>query len=1149
MSLPGEKEEVHTASKMSPPGEKEEVHTASKMSLPGEKEEVHTASKMSLPGEKEEVHTASKMSLPGEKEEVHTASKMTLSKESEDCVRLFGEGDHMERPIPQEIPISPLPSCLSMKSDKSMEHLIKLQNRDSIDYRVQYKKPDVSSAPNHQTDLNSFFTLLEDQVITLLKCELKKFKRILSPVQMEEEEEEVVDTEDDEKESSAREGALKITLHVLRKLNQKELADTLENVLLGELTACQQKLKCNLKRNYKNVFEGISKQGNPTLLSRIYTELYITEGGTGEVNYEHEVRQIEAASRKSEIKETPIKCNEIFDHLPGHQKEIRTVLTKGVAGIGKTISVQKFILDWAEGQANHNIQLIFPLPFRELNMMKGRKYSLMELLHHFFVETKESGISNFDKYRVLFVFDGLDECRLPLDFKNNKSCSDITESTSVDVLLTNLIKGNLLPSALLWVTTRPAAANQIPPECVDQVTEVRGFNDPQKEEYFRKRFSNQDLARRIISHIKMSRSLHIMCHVPVFCWISAMVLEKLLGEPGVGEMPKTLTQMYKYFLIFSILHRTHKYSGGTEDTDIDSLLITDSQIILQLGKLAFNQLEIGNLIFYEEDMRNCNIDVKEASVYSGVCTQIFREEYGLYQEKVYCFVHLSIQEFLAAVYVFVTFSNDKVNLWDKQETTTGQYQMSEDRPITILYKSAVDQALQSKTGHLDLFLRFLLGLSLESNHTLLRSLLKQSGSSSQANKETVQYVKERIRENLCPERCINLFHCLNELNDHSLVEEIQTYLRSGVLSETKLSPSQWSALVFVLLTSEEELEVFDLSKYSRSEEGFLRLVPVVKASRRVKLNGCKLTEKSCGMLASVLRSNSSHLRELDLSDNDLQDSGVKLLSDGLKSPHCKLEKLSLSFCLVTEEGCAALASSLRSNPSHLRELDLSHNHPGYSGVKLLSALVEDQHYKLEKVSLEYNSECWLKSALKKYATELTLDPNTAFRNLCLSEENRTLMRVEEEQPYPDHPERFINWDQVLCKQGLTGRSYWEVEWKGHEVHLGVTYSQIGREGRGHDCGLGYNDKSWTLSCNKDIFTARHNKKPITVADHTYRSHKIGVYLDWLAGTLSFYSISTDTMTHLYTFHTTFTEPLYPAFRIWYCGACLSLCPVLLCPID
>ena len=498
------------------------------------------------------------------------------------------------------------------------------------------------------------------------------------------------------------------------------------------------------------MFEGIAKAGNPTLLNDIYTELYITEGGSGEVNDEHEIRQIETAFRKPSGPETMIKCKDIFQPLPGRDPQpIRTVLTKGVAGIGKTVLTHKFTLDWAEDKANQDIQFTFPFTFRELNVLKEKKYSLVELVHHFFTETKEAGICRFEEFQVVFIFDGLDECRLPLDFHNNEILTDVTESTSVDVLLTNLIRGKLLPSARLWITTRPAAANQIPPECVDMVTEVRGFTNPQKEEYFRKRFREEEQAGRIISHIKTSQSLHIMCHIPVFCWISASVLDHVLRAGENRELPKTLTEMYIHFLVVQSKVGNVKYRGGAET---DPLWKTEtSKIIMSLGKLAFEQLQKGNLIFYESDLTECGIDIRAASVYSGVFTQIFKEERGLYQDKVFSFVHLSIQEFLAALYVFVTFINTGVNLLSEQQSASWWW-----RPLLItfistekpMFQCAVDKTIQSPNGHLDLFLRFLLGLSLETNQTLLRGLLttERMWRIYRTITRQCKYIKKKIRE-------------------------------------------------------------------------------------------------------------------------------------------------------------------------------------------------------------------------------------------------------------------------------------------------------------------------------------------------------------------------------------------------------------------
>ncbi|KAI4899127.1 hypothetical protein NFI96_025913, partial [Prochilodus magdalenae] len=781
------------------------------------------------------------------------------------------------------------------------------------------------------------FKELEHRVISLVKNQLKRFAKLLSLGYPAFSEGEVEDGED----QSVREGALRITLHVLRNMNQTDLANTLQSKLAP---SSHQKLKSNLKEKCQKINEGISNSGTSKLLNEIYTELYITEGRTGEVNNEHEVRQIETTSRRPPIQETPIKCNDIFK-----DKSIRTVLTKGVAGIGKTVSVQKFILDWAEGEANQDVLFIFPLPFRELNLMK-EKLSLEDLLHQFFKDTKKLKPRDYHHYKVMFIFDGLDEYRLPLDFQKNESLFDVRQSASVDVLLTNLIKGNLLPSALLWITTRPAAANQIPPDCIDQVTEVRGFSDPQKEEYFRKRISDQSLAERIITHVKSSRSLYIMCHIPVFCWIAATVLERMLGEAESGEIPKTLTQMFTHFLIFQIKHSSQKYQRRS-DTDHKQT----RKIILALGELAFHQLDKGNLIFYEEDLRECGIDVREVSVYSGVCTQIFREESELYLGKVFSFVHLSVQEFLAALYVFLSFISNNRNVLLQQDT--GVLGFFRKLSMSDFLKSAVDKALQSENGHLDLFLRFLLGLSLESNQTVLQGALTQTGNRSYNKEEIVEHIKEKIRENPSPEKTINLFHCLNELNDHSLVQEVQTFLNrrgSSGLSGAKLSPAQWSAVAFVMLNSEEELKEFDLSKFDRSEECLLRLLPVARVSRKVVLFSCWITEDGCAALVSALKLNLSLLRELNLGWNKPGESGVKLLSDLLEDPQCKLEKLqerNLCRCSITEEGCAALVSALIPNPSHLRELDLSYNNPGESGVKLLSDLLKDPHCKLETLQL------------------------------------------------------------------------------------------------------------------------------------------------------------------------------------------------------
>lgn len=606
----------------------------------------------------------------------------------------------------------------------------------------------------------------------------------------------------------------------------------------------QGQLQSYLKDCFVVVKEGMSEKNKAECLDDIFVELFLTDGGDIEINEQHEIDWSGSPKAKMAVAEKLINPNKIFQSP--NDKPIRTVLTAGIAGIGKTILVKKFVLDWAYGRQNQDIHFLFPFSFSELNLLKDKHLTFAQLVYESIWETKgipkeylqkvftelqASGCRDYknknNKYKILFVLDGLDESRLQLDLTQSKKPLvpfDVTQSASVEVLLSALIRGELLPSARIWISTRPGAVKLINGDFVQRKTLVRGFNDPQKEEYFEKKFPDRNQANTIISHIKASRTLFIMCHIPVFCWITSIVLKEVLKKKANMELPTTLTEMYSEFLMYQIT------STGEKCGKKQSI-----RYIKSLAKLAFVKLNEGNL-FYEKDLKDSGIKSHKASLYVDVLTEVFEEVHRWRDDdapKKYSFVHLSLMEYLAALHVVMSLINKNRNVLSSKLDLERLFKPCVKKSLTEVHTIAIQNALQSSNGQLDLFLRFLLGLSLQSSQVVLKPLLKGFKGQTQNNyQETIESIQTGIRENTSTERTFNLFYCLNELKENSLVNEIQQYLNPEILPSSNLTPLNWQALVFFLVSSEKTVNEFDLRKYCPTEEGLLRLLPVVKASKK-----------------------------------------------------------------------------------------------------------------------------------------------------------------------------------------------------------------------------------------------------------------------------------------------------------------------------
>ncbi|XP_064582016.1 NLR family CARD domain-containing protein 3 isoform X2 [Zonotrichia leucophrys gambelii] len=639
------------------------------------------------------------------------------------------------------------------------------------------------------------------------------------------------------------------------------------------------------------------------------TNLLLVEGLTDIQQKEHDILQVETTKGlPSTSKSIPLE--KLFLPLSKLSIPPRISVTVGVAGIGKSTLVKLFVCSWAKGEISRDILFVLPLTFKELNTHE--KLSAERLLSSACPPVPAGAA------RTLLILDGLDEFKTPLDFSNAAVCTDPKKEIQVDNLITNIIRGNLLQEASVWVTARPAAAGQIPSGLVDRMTEIRGFGAAEMKDFLDHMFlDNRDLSSQVLQHIRANRSLHVLCTIPGFCRISASSVAYFLKHSSdqsqeAPVVPRTLSEIYSYYFKMAL-------SGDWQEKPREALRIeqavnTSKKLVGSLGRLAFSGLLRRKHVFYEQDMKAHGIDL--SLLHSCLCTRLLLKE-DMPASTAYYFSHLTIQEFLAALYYYTAAKRAIFDLFVESGVSWPKL------GFLSHFRNAAQRALQAEDGQLDVFMRFLSGLLSPPVNRLLSGWLllqdEQEGWRSQA----VDALQGCLQaEHAVSWRAVNAMRCLQELQHTDTAQAVEEALRSGTLAGM-LTPINCSALAYLLQVSDVCLE-------------------------EVNLSSC-LTYNVCKRLLSQLL----FCHSLRLDNNQFKDDVMELLGSVLSGKDCQIQRLSLAENQISNKGAKALARSLLVNRS-LMVLDLRSNAIGPTGAKALADALKKNQILLS-LNLQHNS--------------------------------------------------------------------------------------------------------------------------------------------------------------------------------------------------
>nr|XP_026654657.1 NLR family CARD domain-containing protein 3 [Zonotrichia albicollis] len=631
------------------------------------------------------------------------------------------------------------------------------------------------------------------------------------------------------------------------------------------------------------------------------TNLLLVEGLTDIQQKEHDILQVETTKGlPSTSKSIPLE--KLFLPLSKLSIPPRISVTVGVAGIGKSTLVKLFVCSWAKGEISRDILFVLPLTFKELNTHE--KLSAERLLSSACPPVPAGAA------RTLLILDGLDEFKTPLDFSNAAVCTDPKKEIQVDNLITNIIRGNLLQEASVWVTARPAAAGQIPSGLVDRMTEIRGFGAAEMKDFLDHMFlDNRDLSSQVLQHIRANRSLHVLCTIPGFCRISASSVAYFLKHSSdqsqeASVVPRTLSEIYSYYFKMAL-------SGDWQEKPREALRIeqavnTSKKLVGSLGRLAFSGLLRRKHVFYEQDMKAHGIDL--SLLHSCLCTRLLLKE-DMPASTAYYFSHLTIQEFLARKEgdSWSGMLGGQTPLSSQGKQTPGQVATAPGPAVGASWPRSVSHSLQHNSIKEDG--AAFLAEALLTNHRLLTLHLQKNAVGAQGARTMAEALKQNCS------------------------------LRELILSSNSVGDSGSIALAEALRVN-HSLQCLDLQSNSISSAGVTALTTALCSNRgllSLNLRENSISREGGPAIARALRSNST-LKKLDLAANLLGDDGGQAIASAIGENRA-LTSLHLQWNFIQAKTATALAQALQSNSS-LVSLDLQENTIGDEGMAALSAALK-----------------------------------------------------------------------------------------------------------------------------------------------------------------------------------------------------------------